>query len=145
MLYGNITVHVIRQHNNEFVALGFGTDPTPLDLKTFRQDKLASAVARGCFQRSPAAVTFGLEAGKNTIIDTGRFPTEGLEIHCPSFLLLRCLCFHILVSFLPCFFLIIFSPSVLLPTFPLSSYASFLTLLASLLVCFLFNCFALLV
>lgn len=118
------------------MALGFGTDPPPLDLKAFRQDKLASAVARGCFQPSPEAVTFGQEAGKSTIIDIGCFPTEGLEIHCPSFLLLRCLCFHILVSFLPCFFLIRFFHSVLLPTFLLSPYVSFLTLLASLLLFF---------
>jgi hypothetical protein len=112
MLYGNITV---------YCGLGLGLIHTPLDLKAFRQGKLASAVARGCFQRSPEAVTFGQEAGKNTIIDVGFFPTEGLEIHCPSFLLLRCLCFHISRS-LSCrtFFLSVFLPFCSSYFFPLT-------------------------
>jgi hypothetical protein len=112
--------------------------PPPLDLKAFRQGKLASAVARGCFQRSPEAVTFGQEAEKNTIIDVGCFPTEGLEIHCPSFLLLRCLCFHIsrFLSYRT-FFLFVFSFMFFFLLFFLSPYVSFLTLLASFLLAFL--------
>jgi len=126
MLYGNIRVHC---------GLGLCLIHTPLNLKAFRQGKRVSAVARGCFQRSPEAVTFGQEAEKNTIIDTGCFPVEGLEIHCPSFLLLRFLCFHISRSLsYRTFFLSVFSFLFLL----LSSHRMFHFLLSLLLYFLLF-------
>jgi hypothetical protein len=112
MLYCNVTV---------YCGLGLGLIHTPLNLKAFRQGRLLSAVARGCFQRSPEAVTFGQEAGKNTIIDIGCFPIEGLEIHCPSFLLLRSLCFHISRSLsYRTFFLSVFFPFCSSCFFPLT-------------------------
>jgi hypothetical protein len=76
--------------------------------------------------------------GKNIIIDIGYFAAEGLEIHCASFLLLRCLCFHIsLFLSYRTFFLSVFPFSVVVLKFFLSPRVSFLTVLASLLPSFL--------
>jgi len=140
MLYGNITV---------YCGLGLCLIHTPLNLKAFRQGKLVSAVARGCFQRSPEAVTFGQEAGKNTIIDIGCFPIEGLEIHCLSFLLLRSLCFHISrsLSYRTFFLSVFFFPFCSSYFYPLTvcfiSYSPcFFTSFFSSSVCFLCSSFA---
>lgn len=139
MLHSNIAI---------IVALELRLIHTPLDLKAFRQGKLASTLARGCFQRSPEAVTFGQEAGKNTIIAIGCFPTEGLEIHCPSVLLLRCLCFHISRFLSYCTFFLSFFFCSSAYFFPLTvcfiSYSPcFFTSFFSSSVCFLCSCLAL--